>query len=416
VANFQAVASVTAALRQRLLETVQVDVPAATVTALRPADPGTAGIPATGVNLFLFAVHISAAHRNRDLPLRGTDGDLRQVPVIPLELDYMISFYGDQNGAAHQLVGSVMRSLYARPILTSDMIGAVEGGTTGLNSGLASQADRVRFTPLPLPIEEISKLWSVFFQTSYVLSVAFRAGPVMIEADIPASVGPPVLTPQVAVFELNPPVVTGVTLSGAAASALIIAGSTIDILGSGFDVGTSVILIGTTIVTPSSGTTTRLTATLPASLPAGPLGLQVRQNVTVAAGTTRPATLSNLAAFVLHPIVTTTANTYNITVADQTGTGAAPRGATVSVTLAPAVGASQTATLELLDLTGAIQYMFNEAPRSAAATTVAYPVAGIPAGTYVLRARVDSAETPVVTDTTAGSPTLGKLVPQVTFA
>ena len=219
MSTFQAVATVTAALRERLLETVNADVPAATVTTLRPADPGTNGIPSVGVNLFLFAVHISAAHRNRDLPLRSGAGDALQVPVVPLELDYLISFYGDANGAAHQLVGSVMRSLYARPILTAAMIQAVETPASGLNSGLAHQADRVRLTPLTLPIEEIAKLWTVFFQSSYALSVAFRASPVMIEADQPLTVAPPVATPQLGAFSLSPPRIDGIAVQGAAVGA-----------------------------------------------------------------------------------------------------------------------------------------------------------------------------------------------------
>jgi hypothetical protein len=415
--NFQGIATVTAALRQRLLETVQVDVPSASVTTLRPTDPGTGGIPQVGVNLFLFAVHISASHRNRDLPLRSAQGDSRQKPMIPLDLDYLVSFYGDQNGASHQLAGSVMRSLYARPILTADMIQAVEGAASGLDSGLADQVDKVHFTPLSLPIEEMSKLWSVFFQTSYALSVAFRAGPVLIEADEPVTVGPPVLTPQLAVYSLSPPTIESVTVSGAAASVAITPGAAIDLLGSGFDPANAEIVAGSAVLTPAAGGTgARLTVTLPADLAAGAVPAQVRQAVPV--GTppvTRSGPLSNSFAFMLHPVVTQGTGGYDIAVTGLAGTGADPRSATVTVGLDPAVGATQMATLELLDLSGAVQYEFVAAPRTAAASSIAFAVSGIAAGTYAVRARVDTAETPVAVDQTTG-PTKGQLVPQVAFA
>ncbi len=415
--SFEGIATVTAALRQRLLETVQVDVPSATVTTLRPADPGTSGIPQIGVNLFLFAVHVSASHRNRDLPLRTAQGDLRQKPMIPLDLDYLVSFYGDQNNSAHLLVGSVMRSLYARPILTAAMIEAVEGPGSGLASGLADQTDRVRFTPLALPIEEMSKLWSVFFQTSYALSAAFRAGPVMIEADEPVSVGPPVLTPQLAVYGLTPPSITGVRLAGADASAPITAGASVDLIGSGFDPANAEVLVGPAVVAPAAGGTgARLTITLPAGLAAGAVLAQIRQTVPVGSPpVARPGPLSNSFAFALHPVVTQSGTGYDIAVTDLTGSGAAPRSATVTVGLAPAVGTTQTVTIELLDLSGAVQYQFAAPARTAAAGSIAFAVSGVAAGTYVVRARVDTAASLVVVDQAAG-PTKGQLVPQVSFA
>lgn len=197
MSTFQGPAVVTAALRQRLLEVVLHDVPTATVSAVRPADPGTAGVPAIGVNLFLFAAHPNAALRNADLPLRRSGGTLLARPAIALDLDYLISFHGDEAGAAHQLLGVVMRSLYARPVLTPAMISAVETPASGFSSRLAEQEDRVRLSLLPLPIEEMAKLWSMFSHTSYALSIGVRAGPVLIETELDAAVAPDVTEPPV---------------------------------------------------------------------------------------------------------------------------------------------------------------------------------------------------------------------------
>ena len=51
-------------------------------------------------------------------------------------------------------------------------------------SDLAEQVERVRFSPVPLDLEEMSKLWGVFPNVPYTLSVAYRASVVLIDAPI----------------------------------------------------------------------------------------------------------------------------------------------------------------------------------------------------------------------------------------
>ena len=406
MANFQAIATVTAALRARLMETLITDVPAAAVSTLTPAAPSAAGIPDIGVNIFLFAIHIDPAQRNRDLPLRRASGDQIGTPVIPLTLDYLFSFYGDANGAAQQIAGSVMRSLYARPILTGTMITTAEG-TAGLNSQLAAQADPVRFTPLPLPIEEMSKIWSVFFQTSYALSVAFRAGPVLIEADIPLLSGPPVATPVVVVAALLQPSISAIIASGALATAPITAGAAIDILGVELAGDVTTVVIGGIAVTPSFLSAEKLTATMPAGLAAGRQALEIRQDITLPGGAgVRPGALSPAFSFTLSPMVAQTADGYSITLSDLSGSGTAPRSATVSVGVVPDVQAGQITQLQLLDLSLNPVAVFAEETRTTSASSLLYSVAAIAAGTYVLRVSVDGA----VTQQEAG-----QALPQVVF-
>jgi hypothetical protein len=60
-------------------------------------------------------------------------------------------------------------------------------------SNLDEAMEQVRITELPLNLEELSKLWSVFFQTPHALSVAYRASVVLIETDDAVSPAPPVL-------------------------------------------------------------------------------------------------------------------------------------------------------------------------------------------------------------------------------
>jgi hypothetical protein len=114
-------------------------------------------------------------------------------------------------------------------------------------------------------------------------------------------------------------------------------------------------------------------------------------------GGSRPAFASNLGVFVLQPIVTKTAGNYDVAIANVQGAGPAPRSATITVGVAPAVAPTQVVTLELL--AGAqVAYTFRAQPRAAAGPQLTFAVSGVTAGDYVLRVRIDGAESPVDLD------------------
>ncbi|MDQ5836372.1 MAG: DUF4255 domain-containing protein, partial [Acidobacteriota bacterium] len=121
MSNFLAVATVTAALSEFLQAAIGPDVPGATVTTLRPDSNG--GMPPTGVNIFLYQVTANPAWQNADLPTRRADGDLVHRPQAALDLHYLLTFYGVEAQLEPQRVlGSVVRALHARPVLTRDVI------------------------------------------------------------------------------------------------------------------------------------------------------------------------------------------------------------------------------------------------------------------------------------------------------
>ena len=61
------------------------------------------------------------------------------------------------------------------------------------DSDLADTFEQVKFMPLDLSIDEWTKLWSVFFQTPHVPSLAYQASVVLIESVDHAPGGLPVL-------------------------------------------------------------------------------------------------------------------------------------------------------------------------------------------------------------------------------
>lgn len=186
MSNFLAIASVSAALRHLLQETVALDVPGATVSFERPSEHP----------LRAPTVHVLLVQANHE-PDADVDLDGERDPLATpdhakatLSLQYLLCFSGDQARLEQErLLGSVVRTLNERPILTRDILQRMSADATlpfVADSDLAQDVELVRFTPTPMSVGQIANLWSMMFQTSYVLSVAYRAGIVLIGSDEPS--------------------------------------------------------------------------------------------------------------------------------------------------------------------------------------------------------------------------------------
>jgi hypothetical protein len=142
----------------------------------------------------------NASLRNEELPTRRPDGSLARRPQAALDLSYLLTFYGDESTLEPQrLLGTAVSTLNARPVLVRDAIrDAIEHAVdedplTYLQfADLQDQVDMVKLSPVPLNLEELSKLWSVFFQTPYALSVAYQATVVLVESAVTPRDAPPV--------------------------------------------------------------------------------------------------------------------------------------------------------------------------------------------------------------------------------
>lgn len=192
MSNALAIATVTTALAQIVRGAAQSIVNGADVVTSRP-DPNAT--PAHRIHLFLYQVTPNGAMRNNDLPTRTADNKLVMRPMVALDLHYLLAFYGSETDLETQrMLGAVVRDLHARPVLTRQMIQSAIGSQTFLTgSNLAEAVEQVKFTPLAVSLEEMSKLWSVFFQTPYALSVAYQGTVVLIESEDPVQPALPVL-------------------------------------------------------------------------------------------------------------------------------------------------------------------------------------------------------------------------------
>ncbi|HKI06202.1 MAG TPA: DUF4255 domain-containing protein [Thermoanaerobaculia bacterium] len=194
MSNALSIAAATATLRQVLISGGMSKV------TLLPPDAAGQNVPPGGqVNLFLYETETDAAWRNQDLPGRVKPGEAGRPP-LPLMLYYLLTAYSgepeDLHG--HVLLGQAMRILHDHPVLSrADIQSAADGNPPGTGSvpgsDLHEQAEHLRITLQPLPLEETSKLWTAF-QAPYRLSAAYQVSVVLIESQRGMRAPLPVLT------------------------------------------------------------------------------------------------------------------------------------------------------------------------------------------------------------------------------
>jgi Pvc16 N-terminal domain len=414
MSNFLAIATVTATLSRQLQNVIGFDVPGATVTNQRPDNSG-GGTPAPHVNLYLYQVTPNATWRGHDLPTRRSDGTLVQRPQVAFDLHYLLSFYGDEAQLEPQrLLGSVARTLHARPILTQRMIREAIASTTFTflaASDLAEAVESVKFTPLSLDLEELSKLWSVFLQTPYTLSLAYQASVVLIESDESPQRSLPVRDRNIYVIPLRQPMIESVR-SEAGSQQPITIGSTLILAGQNLQNTPTQVRIGDVEVTPDAVSDREIRVSLnsppfPAmALRAGIQGIQVSHPLLIG---TPPVphrgSESNVAAFVLRPTITLPrrqAAMQRETATDPvTGNAITRCSGNLRVNFTPAVGRNQRVVLLLNPLqatTPPRAYSFaapvgNGLSSTEETTTgILFPIQQVIADTYLVRVQVDGAE------------------------
>lgn len=407
MSNFLAIASVTATLQRELHVAANDAINGARATVTRP-DGAAGGAPQLGVNIFLYQVTPNGAQRNADLPSRNSDGTIVRRPRIALDLHYLLSFYGNEAALEPQrLLGGITQRLNSGPILTDTMIKTMLGdGTFNFLAGsdLADEEEPVRFTPLGLSLEELSKLWSVFFQTPYALSVAYQACAVFIEGQETASAGLPVRERSITVLPFRSPTIE-IVVSGLGPDLPILAGSTLVIRGKKLQGDVTRVSLSGLEQTPQPQDLSddEIKIALPAGLRAGINSVQIVHKLMLGNPPAEHRGFeSNVAAFVLAPKITKITNI-------------ATTAAQFTIDLDPAVRVSQRATLLLNQVPGGASRVIPLAPVAADTGQVTFPVSGLTPGQYFVRVQVDGAESSLL-DLDPVSPTFKELIaPQVTI-
>ncbi|MFD8262922.1 DUF4255 domain-containing protein [Streptomyces griseoluteus] len=412
MSNSLAIAAVTATLRYvldtALGGTQPGSVGGAQVTTLRPDRiSGDDLAHASGINLFLYLVTPNTAWRNRDLPSRGDDGTVLQSPVTALDLHYLITCYGQDSALEGQrLLGLALDALAHTSVLGPDVVAAAlhEYGSADetaflKDADLADQIESVRLSPATMSVDELSKVWSVFPQSPYLLSVGYMAGAVLLTGDATVRTALPVGRRAITVTPAGAPRLLSVDTEPPGAA--VRAGSVLSLRGEDLLGATTQVRIGPARLPVRPGATpTTVTVDLGAEVPAGVHPVQVLQLEPAAPGTRPPHTLaaSNRLPVTVRPTVV------RVTV------GAAD----VQVELAPPLFAGQGATVSLnrLDTAatttapGELSFVVPPVrPGAPALVSVDLPRSAVPDGSWLVRVRVDGVESlPELVDGVYGAP------------
>lgn len=392
MSNYLAFANVTAALRDLLDAAAKQAVPAAQATLERPDTLKDEKNPR--VSVFLYQVTPNAAWRNADLPTRRQDGTVAQRPQAAFDLHYVLSFYGSDNLLEPQrLLGSVVSMLHTQPVLSPDILRGAAKDVL-VTADVAEQIEAVRLVPTGFNLEELSKLWSVFFQVPYRLSVAYQASVVLIVPEVTAQPALPVRSRNLYVATFRQPEIDEV-LSAAGAGLPILPGDTIVLRGRNLQGDMTRVRVGGTEVEPAPADVSDSEIRVPLASPpfpagalrAGVVGAQVVQLRLLGSPVAPHAgTESNVAPFVLRPRITLGPNPIS----------AATDGvSTVTVGIDPQAGAEQRSVLLLNEPVALNPRAFSAVAerRATDADPVVFKVRGLATGTVLLvRVQVDGAE------------------------
>lgn len=406
-----AIATVTATLQRILQAAVQEDVYGARVTTVRPSTLES-GNTDTCVNIYLYMVTPNTYH-SADNSIRRPKGELTKRTQAALDLQYIISFHGNDNELEPQrMMGCVVRTLQDALVITPDMIRDTLADPTLsflAGSDLTNQVEQITLMPTEISVENLSKIWSVFFQTPHNLSATYKCSVVFIEGEEPGVRALPVRDRRHLVMPFGQIVVERV-ISNRGAREPVVSDSTLLILGRGLYSPTTLVRIGELEVEPQEVKDNKIIFSL-ASVPRGVLragvqSLQVvhpepRSHVT---GPYRGID-SNLASFVLRPTI------ISVRVSDVQVQGNDTRSADVTVEFDLIVGHRQLVVLILNEWStdNPSAYMF-KASAHEDVTEMVIPVDKVQAGEYLVRVQVDGAESGLNYDMDPNSPTFNRYI------
>lgn len=353
---------------------------------------------ANQLNLFLYQATRNQGWTNVGHPSRDARGERIGNPPLALDLHFLMTAYGLQPFFAEIVLGHAMHLLHEAPVLTREAIRKALKAVTPpklsaalTGSDLAEQVEQIKITPVPMSTEEISKLWTAF-QASYRVTAAYLATVVLIESRRPARPSLPVRERLLTVLTLEQPVIEKV-VAEAGENEPIEAGKALLIHGRSLRRPTTQVWIGDADVTAAATEIlperirVALPAVLPAGLAAGVQAVRIAQPVDLG----NPAVPhrgfdSNAGPFALRPQVKDA----------QVDVPAKE----VVVKLHPEVRRDQRVELLLNRLdppAGTPPGGYSLAakpldPLATAAETVRFPYTAVEAGKYLVRARVDGAE------------------------
>lgn len=340
MSNYHAIATVTATLRDILFDNLNITQFAGIKVTSKPPDVIESGGPGLRLNIFLYKITINQGFKDRELPLRNTTGELVRHPLLALNLHYLLTAYTNdtddlQEIESQQVLSKAMMTLNENSILSRDKILATRKNSSkipdkGLDDHLETQIELVKLSPDSLSLEEITKLWSSFFQIHYRLSISYIATVILLESKKKTKISPPVQERNLYILPVAKPSIEKIepqiVQSGPQAA--------ITIFGHNLMAETVEILVDNLTVKPTLDdvSSDRIRIALPSQMEAGIKSVAVSHPLTIGKPPVKHGNwnTSNIAAVVLSPRIT-----------DPSGIRKVARGSTLTIKVDPGVTQKQ---------------------------------------------------------------------------
>ncbi|MEM6254109.1 MAG: DUF4255 domain-containing protein [Cyanobacteria bacterium P01_D01_bin.156] len=425
MSNHLAIATVTATVQRLLQHSVQTSVEGARVTWARPENQG-GNVPETGITLYLYHLKRNTAFGNADSPGRQRRSDIARRNQLAIDLYYLLSFYGDGGELEpHRLLGSTLQLFEDQALLTSRMVRETLADPTYgylADSDLAEQLEMMRFELLPLSTDELSKIWSVFFQTPHALSVCYKVTVVMIEGREPGQRALPVRDRRLGIAPFTQQPVVEQVLAATGRYDPILANSVLRIHGRLLAATTVQVRICGVEVTPTQVSETDIVVPLQAvpreAMQVGVQSLQIvhqrsrtpeRRQPAATVMTLAPTAVaveSNVAPFVLRPTIE------RLQVHQESSLDDEPRRVTFTVTVDVPLRPGQRALLCLNERSADAPkaYVFETERILETTTTLTFSTYQLLPGDYLVRLQVDGAESVLQVDQNPQSPTFEQYI------
>jgi hypothetical protein len=403
MSNLLAIATVTAALQQRLIQAITGSgVLNPFVTTDRP--DRREQDKRKGVNIFLYQIQENPQRNNLNLPARRADGSYTQKPRIVLDLRYLVTFHGDEKLLETQrMLAAVVSNLNVSPTLSpaeiKDNVITPAASVPDSDprhflgqSDLPAQPELVRFSLVALSLEDQSRLWSTYAQTPASLSVVYQASVVIVEPSaVVVKPALPVAQPNVYVLPFHQPEILKV-YPDIGEGMPVVNGSILVLEGRNLKGEVTRVIAGGIESTPAPADLGEASVRLPlpGGIRVGLQGVQVIHRLLMG----NPAVEhrgfeSNVFPLVVSPKITTVAKS-----------AAVNNGGLFTLTFTlgvqPLLRQDQRATLLLNGTSTPNSYAFSLPPLPADTASLAVPVSRVAAGEYYLRLQVDGAESPLI--------------------
>ena len=198
---------------------------------LAPPDVEVEQVSNPRLNMYLYHLSENAFLKNQEIPGDGHPGAYGHPP-LSLNLHYIFTAFGGQSerGAdadmqAQFILGDAMRVLHDYAVISANLMQLKSPGKTILDLSLLDEFEQIKLTLQPKSLEEISKIWTALPRVNFRRSVTYEISVVQIKSQQPRTVGLPVRkrrvyaltmrSPQIEEVFVQPPPLSGVKIAAA---------------------------------------------------------------------------------------------------------------------------------------------------------------------------------------------------------